>query len=153
MRILPFFRTMGYFRNMLLVDGGFTALYSIPDDVMESKVIRVSACSRIEADIQPDARSSSYFTILDVFKMPSLDFIGYQFERGYKDAMRNRYKLIGKGLRPKIQSDGSEDNNKLEYWMKVLRKQGKHIFFDKDGLQKKDYSHLLSPVAAQTVPK
>ena len=124
---------------MLLLDGGFTALYSIPDDAMESKVIRISASSRIEADIQPDARSSSYFTILDVFKMPSLEFIASQFERGYKDAMRNRYKLIGKGLRPKLKSDGSEDNNKLEYWMQMLRDQERRIFFEKNGLEKKDY--------------
>jgi len=146
MRILPFFRSFGYFRGMLLLDGAFTAFYSVPMDADPSRIIRITVSSRIEADIQPPP--DHYFTVLDVFKMPSLHFLTEQFERGYKDAMRARPALLAKGLRPL-----SEPQNKLNYWLTLLRQEGRRIFHAKDGLERKDYSHLLPQISTESQVK
>lgn len=140
MRVLPFFTRPGYYRNMWLLDGGFTAIFSVPKDANPDKIIKISPSSRVDADIQPDANSPYYFSWIDAIKMPTLQFMYQQFERGYNDAIRCRNKLIQKGLKLK---SNNNNNNKLKYHLEILKKHGQHIFFDEDGLRKQDFSHFL----------
>ena len=123
---------------MLLLDGGFSAIYSIPIDANPDKIIRISPSSRVNADIQPDAYSTNqYFTWMDAIAMPNLEFIFEQFQRGYNDAIRCRPKLIAKGLK------AQKPQNKLKQHLAMLQRHAQHIFFDVDGLRKQDFSHFL----------
>jgi len=131
------------------MDGGFSALYSIPNDCNPDKIIKISPSSRIDADVNPDSNSPHYFHIVDALKMPSLDFIYQQFERGYKDAIRCRPKLLEKGLKLKSNKMGGGYNNKLKYHMDILKKHGQHIFYHEDGLEKQDFSHFLPEISPQ----
>ena len=114
MRVLPFFSTPGYFRKKILLDGLFSALFTIPieyydidDDFSNNqhKIIRITPSSRVKfADIKPNyLKKSQCFQWGDVFRKPELTDIYTYFERGYLDAMQARKRLISKGLIPKKQ--------------------------------------------------
>ena len=122
MRILPFFSSPGYFRKMWLLDGGFSAIFSIPCDANPDKIIKITPVSRISADVKPNPYSSQTFQVIDAFRMPSLEQIYQQFEYGYNDAIRCRPKLIAKGLKLKSKSMGGGCHNKLSEHMETLKK-------------------------------
>mmetsp|Transcript_68567 Transcript_68567/g.108892 ORF Transcript_68567/g.108892 Transcript_68567/m.108892 type:complete len:350 (-) Transcript_68567:194-1243(-) len=139
MRVLPFFTRPGYYRNMWLLDGGFSALFSVPKDANPDKIIRITPSTRITADVQPNVYSKQYFRWIDAIKMPSLQFIFEQFERGYNDAIRCRNTLIAKGLKPKK----AECANHLNSHLDTLKKYAQQIFHEEDGLRNQDFSHFL----------
>lgn len=143
-RVLPFFTSPGYYKKKWLLDGGFSAIFSIPKDANPDKIIKISPSSRIDADIQPDSFSKYHWNWIDAVQMPSLEQIYQQFERGYNDAIRCRPKLIAKGLKLKSKEKGGGNHNKLRQHMEMLRGHGNHIFYDTDGLRKQDFSHFMT---------
>ena len=132
---------------MWLLDGGFSALYSIPSDANPKKVIRITPSTRIEADIQPNMYSSQYFELIDAFKMPSLEFIYQQFEWGYLDAMRCRKRLSAKGL--KLKASGYQ--NKLKAHMDMLKNHGHRIYHqsNRESEEKQDLTQFLPEIPPQ----
>eukprot|EP01084_Bolivina_argentea_P096147 172856_1 len=155
MRVLPFFSSPGYYRKMWLLDGGFSAIFSIPKDCNPNKVIKVTPSTRIIADIQPNKYTKNTFEIIDAFKMPTLDEIYKQFENGYNDAIRCRPKLIAKGLKLKSKDMGGGYNNKLKQYMKILKKHGQNVFYDinADELRKEDFSQFLPQMSPNPKPQ
>ncbi|ETO26946.1 hypothetical protein RFI_10186 [Reticulomyxa filosa] len=172
MRVLPFFKSPGYMRGMFLLDGVFSAIFTIPPDQNEDYVIRITPCSNllsgIRADIQPDVYDKDeYFRIIDILKVPNLEEILIQFRQGYKDALRSRDRLIAKGMIPKKKDtpksdktgtkdhDTSENMMSLEQWLSYIRMHGQKILSDVkvapgnlfvgdvEKLRKQDFSALM----------
>jgi hypothetical protein len=142
MRVIPFFSKPGYLDGKWLLDGGFSAFWSVPDDADPAKVIRVTPASGASiADVKPDKYSDECFRWMDVFRLPSLEDILEQFRRGYHDGIRCRDRLIQKGLVPKLPSQGG--GCRYEQWKQLLEKHAKIIWYDESKLRKQDLSQLL----------
>jgi len=115
---------------MYLLDGVFSAMFTIPEDNHPDKIIRITPSSYIRnADVSPNYYSGDeHFQMIDIFRMPNLEGILEQFRRGYSDAIRNRDKLISKGLKLKSKEKGGGCNNFLNDWLSFLKKHGEEIF-------------------------
>ena len=67
MRIFPFFRYPGWFRNMFVVDGFFSAIWCTPPNVSDpDRLIRVSPFPLPQADVCPKLGEGEFFSPLDV---------------------------------------------------------------------------------------
>lgn len=100
--VMPFFSTPGRFQGRFYVDGGFSAVWSVPPGQPWSEVVKVtcvspwaSAASLARADVQP-AWS---------MPIPMLTIVPWQRQQalirmGYEDARSKHSMFIAKGLRP-----------------------------------------------------
>ena len=77
MRILPFFATPGYFNGSWVIDGGFSAVFTIPPDSDPSKVIKVTPASTIDADIHPCPYSLCFHIFLMFAAFSNFQFCAY----------------------------------------------------------------------------
>ena len=54
MRVVPFFYSPGFYKNNILVDGGFSAYYSIPEDQDKDKIVTISPWKFLCPHVGPD---------------------------------------------------------------------------------------------------
>jgi len=104
MSVLPFFRTPGRFKGRCCVDGGFSAVWSVPSGQPWHEVIKVTCMPRWVtvpppamdvADIQP-----SHFMLAEVFLLVPWHRQCTLIRRGYEDAKAQHNHLVLRGLRP-----------------------------------------------------
>jgi hypothetical protein len=96
MRIFPFFNFPGFFRKMVLIDGGFTAIWAVPDDANIDKIVRISPFPLTGADISPSFEER--FSARDVMYSRYKKQMWNEMKIGYRSAKRAHQRLIGKGL-------------------------------------------------------
>mmetsp|Transcript_48790 Transcript_48790/g.87677 ORF Transcript_48790/g.87677 Transcript_48790/m.87677 type:complete len:268 (-) Transcript_48790:32-835(-) len=104
MSVVPFFRTPGVFQGKYYVDGGFSAMYSIPDGHRWDDVIKVT-CFPWWATLFPPAMGVA--DIQPSKFMPTEVVILYPWahqqeliRRGYEDTKLQHDQLVARGLRP-----------------------------------------------------
>ncbi|CAE8736742.1 unnamed protein product [Polarella glacialis] len=104
MTVIPFFRTPGVYQGRYYVDGGFSAIYSVPDGQPWDDVIKIT-CFPWWTTICPPAMGVA--DIQPQHFMPTEVLILYPWahqrtliERGYKDAKLAHDHLVSRGLRP-----------------------------------------------------
>jgi len=125
MRILPFFFAPGFYKNHILLDGGFSAGYAIPEDQDPSKTISVSPWSFMSPDIGP----GELFNPL-LFAYPAhWDTWKKWGKRGWEDTERVHNFLVEKGLKPYPKALRNWEECE-ESWNRVtsLMKRGRHSF-------------------------
>ena len=137
MRIFPFFCCpAGLYKNKVLIDGGFSKMFSVPYDQDKSKIIYVTPVPSniVKADIQPNVHSYPYqtFKLKHFFQIPTLEWVFEQFTRGYNDAMKSRYILINKGIPIKKELNGCFQY-KLDTHLEMLKKYSSIIFKNNNG--------------------
>jgi len=90
MRILPFFRSVGFWRGYYCVDGAITSNYSIParyqSDENKGKIIKIGVLkdTLVESDIAP----SNNFGLTEFIISGDLKDNLIRFNKGYKDASK-----------------------------------------------------------------
>mmetsp|Transcript_86316 Transcript_86316/g.252566 ORF Transcript_86316/g.252566 Transcript_86316/m.252566 type:complete len:390 (+) Transcript_86316:44-1213(+) len=105
MNVVPFFRTPGIVQGKYCVDGGFSAVYSVPSDQPWDEVIKVTCFpwyltlfppAMGIADIQP-----SRLMLTEVVLLYPWAHQRVLIKRGYDDAKRAHGRLVARGLRPR----------------------------------------------------
>lgn len=104
MSVVPFFRTPGMYEGKYYVDGGFSAMYSVPAGQRWDEVIKVT-CFPWWATLFPPAMG-----VADIQPrrfMPTEVIVLYPWrhqkgliKQGYEDAKEQHQHLIARGLRP-----------------------------------------------------
>eukprot|EP00929_Paragymnodinium_shiwhaense_P122779 TRINITY_DN95857_c0_g1_i1.p1 TRINITY_DN95857_c0_g1~~TRINITY_DN95857_c0_g1_i1.p1 ORF type:complete len:414 (-),score=55.22 TRINITY_DN95857_c0_g1_i1:32-1273(-) len=102
--VVPFFRTPGEFQGKYYVDGGFSAVYSVPDDQPWDEVTKVT-CFPWWSTLFPPALGVA--DIQPTHFMPDSVVIMYPWshqltliKRGYEDAKKQHAHLVSRGFRP-----------------------------------------------------
>lgn len=104
MSVVPFFRTPGVFQGKYYVDGGFSAMYSVPDGQPWDDVIKVT-CFPWWATVLPPAMGIAdvqprHFMPTEVVVMYSWVHQQTLIKRGYEDAKLSHDHLVSRGLQP-----------------------------------------------------
>jgi len=100
MRVLPFFDRFALLKGMCLVDGGFSAMYSIPPGASPERTIRVSPFSFMPgANIKPLKGQDRPWQ--EIFYTRSRKQLLAQVRAGYMDSMRVHSDLVARGLQEK----------------------------------------------------
>eukprot|EP00913_Durusdinium_trenchii_P016806 g15796.t1 len=104
MSVVPFFRTPGIYEGKYYIDGGFSAMYSVPPGQRWDEVIKVT-CFPWWATLFPPALGIA--DIQPYRFMPTEVFVLYPWEhqrelikQGYEDAKLQHDQLVARGLRP-----------------------------------------------------
>ncbi|CAE7818384.1 let-413 [Symbiodinium sp. CCMP2592] len=104
MSVVPFFRTPGVYQGKYYVDGGFSAMYSVPENHRWDEVIKVTCFpwwstllppAMGVADVQP-----SRFMPTEVFVLYPWAHQQELIRRGYEDTKKQHDHLVERGLRP-----------------------------------------------------
>lgn len=102
--VVPFFSTPGTYQGRYYIDGGFSAVWSLPDRQPWSETIRVTCLppwttkyspAMATADIQP-----SRFMPLSIVVMYPFSHHHNLIRMGYEDAKARHSDLLARGLRP-----------------------------------------------------
>jgi len=103
MSVLPFFRTPGEFRGKYYLDGGFSAVWSVPEEQPWSEVTRITCVpswctwlppSMASAHIQP-----SKFMPTEMLLLYPWAYQQQLIQRGYEDAKASHDVLKARGMR------------------------------------------------------
>eukprot|EP00437_Effrenium_voratum_P015801 CAMPEP_0181451012 /NCGR_PEP_ID=MMETSP1110-20121109/28471_1 /TAXON_ID=174948 /ORGANISM="Symbiodinium sp., Strain CCMP421" /LENGTH=371 /DNA_ID=CAMNT_0023575249 /DNA_START=11 /DNA_END=1123 /DNA_ORIENTATION=- len=104
MSVMPFFRSPGMFQGKFYIDGGFSAMYSIPENQPWDEVVKVT-CFPWWATLLPPAMGCA--TIQPTRFMPTEVLVLYPWshqrgliKQGYEDAKLQHDQLVAKGFRP-----------------------------------------------------
>jgi len=104
MSVVPFFRTPGIYEGKYYVDGGFSAMYSVPPGQRWDEVIKVTCFpwwatlfppAMGVADIQPRR-----FMPTEVIVLYPWQYQKQLIKQGYEDAKEQHQQLVARGLRP-----------------------------------------------------
>jgi len=101
--VFPFFYTLGYYRSHLLVDGGYSNIYTIPADANLERTFRVSA-KLFPADITPPDDLPLKFVFMTGTKI--MEFL---IVRGYEDMRKFHYLFKEKSGLKEICEFGSQE--------------------------------------------
>ena len=96
MRIFPFYIFPGWYRGMILIDGCFSGMWSVPSDADESKVLRISPFPIPGADVRPDLRDA--FSAGDVLYSRWRHQIFEEMLVGFRCCKRAHDKIVEKGV-------------------------------------------------------
>lgn len=106
MSVVPFFRTPGVYKGKYHVDGGFSAVWSIPPGEPPSNIVRVTCfpswatkCSpaMTTADIQP-----SQLHLPEIVLLYPWAHYQHLIKLGYQDTQKRHSHLVSRGLRPLV---------------------------------------------------
>jgi len=108
MSVVPFFKTPGVYQGKYFVDGGFSAVYSVPTSQPWDEVFKVTCLPWYAtiglpamgiADIQP-----SRLMLDSVFLLYPWSHQQVLIKRGYEDARRSHAHLVSRGFRPLLKA-------------------------------------------------
>lgn len=104
MCVLPFFRTPGTYKDKYYLDGGFSAIWSVPSDEPTDNVIRVTCvppwATRCSPALTRAHIAPSSFHVPEMFLLYPWQHYQHIIKLGYEDTRRQHSLLVSKGLRP-----------------------------------------------------
>ncbi|GMH84053.1 hypothetical protein TrST_g11221 [Triparma strigata] len=107
MRIFPFYRYLGWYRNMIIADGVFSGFFTTPPNLDESQAIRISPFALPGTDVHP-LFPQEMFSARDICYSKTAKQMFRQLKIGYQAAERAHEKLLRKGLKPKAEAGRDE---------------------------------------------